>query len=426
MASSTGTAPASDPSGATGPPPRQAAVRPLIGLLIFFLPIMSTSFTQVLSGTVWILSAIAWLIVGLASGAVAWQMRAHLVRSPAVWLLPALTASFVLSFAFHASWIGLGLVLSSCVACAVGSYLATYTRQDIRTWIALPLFGAVAVQAFVIWGQTATRTSWIATVIQPERTILVTDGIVRPHGLMIHVYEPPALALLSIGVAVAVLPSRGTLRYVFLAGFSVASSVIALTHSRSALLGFVLVVAALMTGVARGDRHLRLPLVLLVIAFLIPAAITFPGWSSRLDDSLATDVDDAALGRLTLVGQAIKIASDNPIVGVGPGQYLSTLERDYEIDSRYPFIVHNVPLAIAAELGVPAALAFTTLLLVMASQLLGGNPRNVAAFIAPLGFFFFDVLHYDRPIGLLMLGVWAGVLASVWTRGAADRDILVQ
>lgn len=363
----------------------------------------------------WLLAVALLLSAASASVFLLVSSRARFDRNLSMWLILALMSAFIIAFIFHPSWSGAILVTSATAGGLVGLSLSLYDSRDVRRFVAAPLLVTTAIQAIVIWGQVATASPWVDLVLEPGRTLLVTGGIIRPHGLMYHVYEPPALALLAVGAAFSVFPPSGKWRLPLTIGIGIASTVIALTHSRAALVGLLLIFAVIAFASFRARRDLRLPLAIMLLAFLLPATLSLNGWTSRLDESLASNLDDASLGRVTLMRQAIDLASEHPVVGVGPNRYLEVLEKEGTIDPRYPWIVHNVPLAIAAELGIPASVAVLLLLVGTGVQAFRAGLPTLSLFLAPLGFYLFDVLHYNRPIGILMFAMWAGLLASRWS-----------
>lgn len=372
----------------------------------------------------WAFAVLTLLAAALTSAFVLAQTHVRPGRNLAMWLILTLPVAFTVAYAFHPSWSGAILVVSAVAGGVIGLSFVRYDPSDIRRLVIGPLLIATAIQAVAIWGQVATASPWVGRFIEPGRSILVTHGVIRPHGLMYHVYEPPALALLAIGAAFSVLPRRGKWRLALVAGIVPAASIIALTHSRAAFIGFILILAVIGIESVTTRRDLRVPLAITMAAFLIPAAISIAGWTSRLDDSLAANLDDASLGRLTLVSQALDLASAHPIVGVGPNRYVEVLTNEGKLDPRYPWIVHNVPLAIAAELGIPAATLVLMLLVGTGMQSFRAGSSGLALFLAPMGFLMFDVLHYNRPVGLVMFSIWAGLLASLWSAGGQTPLLL--
>jgi hypothetical protein len=158
-----------------------------------------------------------------------------------------------------------------------------------------------------------------------------------------------------------------------------------------------------------------MPLGVLVLSLLLPAVVFNAGWINRAEDSTTTNVDDFTTFRITHIEQSLELIADAPIVGVGPGLYTYTLERDYEpeIDDA----VHVVPLLVAAESGVPIAIVFTVLLVMMAIRALRTSPEAVAA-VAGFGtFLVFDKFAYLHPNGMVMLAVWLAVIDRLTTAG---------
>ncbi len=115
------------------------------------------------------------------------------------------------------------------------------------------------------------------------------------------------------------------------------------------------------------------------------------------------------------------MAVDHPILGVGPGRYLETMRTEYQLDDNYPFIVHNVSLAMAAENGIPIGVVFTVLFGWTVVRLVRKDPLSAAFAVSLLGFVVFDVLHYDRPVGLIMTGIWLGVASNLLNAQTSRR-----
>lgn len=405
---------------------RQRVNRLAVAVAVAMLPAWSRSFAESSTGfaltmitSVAVLAALATLDRG--------TLRTLRSRAATVWLSVVLATGALVAFVFHAS--GAGAILTFAIVTSVGIVLsvATYDLEDLRRFVAAPLLATTAIQAVIVVIQSATGSAFALTVLHPGAELLVTnDTIARPQGLFHHVYEPAAVALIAVAIGLAVLPASGRARWYLLAGIAAATTTIALTHSRSALLGLVLVLAV--SGVASIRRHpdLRIPTAVTVVAFMIPALLTASAWQVRFDESAASDLDDASLGRLTLARQAIEMTGDHPLVGVGPNRYMTVLEADYTVDEEYPYVVHNESLMVGAELGVAAAALLTALMVWAGFQALATGFRPTLLYVAPLPFFVFDVLLYNKPLGLLLFAVWCGVIAAM-TRGGASlvrKDVI--
>lgn len=388
---------------------KQRFNRGAVAVAVATLPAWSLSFAESRAGVV--VTMITTIAV-LAALATMDRSALAMVRTDTatVILYVALAVASVVALVFHGS--GAGAILTFSIVAPIGIVLsvAAFSIAELRRYVAVPLLATTAIQAVIVAVQTATESALGYNLLHPGATLLVTnDTIVRPQGMFDHVYEPAAVALIAMAIGLALLPATGQWRIWFLVGIGAASTTIALTHSRSALLGLILVVAVAAFASFRGDTALRAGLVIAVVAFVIPALMTASAWQVRFDESAGSDLDDASLGRVTLARQAIEMAGDHPLFGVGPNRYMTVLETDYTVDEQYPFVVHNESLMIAAELGIPAAIVITLILTWAGIQAIQAGYRPLLLYLAPLPFVVFDVLLYNKPVGLLLFAVWCGV-----------------
>jgi hypothetical protein len=388
---------------------KQRFNRVAVAVAVVTLPAWSLSFAESGAGVVVTMITTIAVLAALATmdrGALA------MVRTDTatVILYVALAVAAVIALVFHMS--GTGAILTFSIVAPIGIVLsvAAFSIAELRRYVAVPLLATTAIQAVIVAVQTATESALGYNLLHPGATLLVTnETIVRPQGMFDHVYEPAAVALIAVGIGLALLPATGQWRIWFLVGIGAASTTIALTHSRSALLGLMLVVAVAAFASFRGDTALRAGLAVAVVAFVIPALMTASAWQVRFDESAGSDLDDASLGRVTLARQAIEIAGDHPLVGVGPNRYMTVLEADYTVDEQYPFVVHNESLMVAAELGIPAAIVITLVFTWAGIQAIQAGYRPLLLYAAPMPFVVFDVLLYNKPVGLLLFAVWCGV-----------------
>lgn len=393
---------------------KQRFNRGAVAVSIALLPAWSISFAQSGAGIpLTLITTVAVVTAALTTERS--SLNAFRSRAATVVLYVALALAAVISLVFHMSTAGAILTFSIVVPAGIVLSVATYSMEDRRRYVALPLLATTAVQAVIVAVQSATGEPFVFSVLHPDKALLVTnETIVRPQGMFHHVYEPAAVALIAVAVGLALLPAAGRMRTAFLVGIGAATTTIALTHSRSALLGLILVVAIAAIASIRGDNAMRTGLGVVVVAFLIPALLTASAWQVRFSESAESDLDDASLGRVTLARQAIEMAGDHPIVGVGPNRYMAVLEAKYSVDERYPWVVHNESLMVAAELGIPAAIVITLLFVWAGVQAIQAGYRPLLLYAAPMPFVVFDVLLYNRPLGLLLFAVWCGAAGAFW------------
>lgn len=87
-------------------------------------------------------------------------------------------------------------------------------------------------------------------------------------------------------------------------------------------------------------------------------------------------------GRLEIWSQAVEVVKNNPLTGVGIGNY--PLEIKPTASYREPIYAHNTYLDIAAETGIPSVLIWTALLFLAGIEFYKKSRKNIF-FLAPAG-----------------------------------------
>lgn len=395
---------------------------PLLGTGILLLPFISNTAMQSRALPVAAIVTVVLLLFAIVAISDAVVNRAVPTRPAAlagIVLAPVMTISFLLS----PSGPGAILTAYAVIAAGVAVGVAALDRAALRRWVAGPLLVTSAVQSILVIAQTVSDRAIGLTLLQPDAQLHLIDGLLRPRGTMHHVYEPAALALLAAGIAAVTIPDRRSTRVLWIVGVALAGSTIGLTHSRSALLGLILMLSGFAVAALRRIPGAGRVGAALLLGFLIAAAMTASAWALRTEDSTSGNLDDASLGRLTLAKQAIEMVEDHPILGVGPGHYLETMRTEYRLDDRYPFVVHNVSLLVAAENGIAVAVIVSVLVGLAMIRAVRAGPLAAALALSLTGFLLFDALNYDRPVGLLMTSLWLGAIAVVsYQPGGRSRN----
>lgn len=171
----------------------------------------------------------------------------------------------------------------------------------------------------------------------------------RPSGSMGHYMTYAGLLMLLVGAGLSRLlfETRGRVRTIALLSPLAAALVVTLT--RSAWIGTAAAAGLLL--VLRDRRLLALaPVALAVFLVLAPAQVASRFYST-FDLSDPTNRD-----RLAMVTVGAGMVRDHPLTGVGPGM-VEAVYADYRpehaVNVTNPHL-HNVPLQIAAERGLPA------------------------------------------------------------------------
>ena len=175
----------------------------------------------------------------------------------------------------------------------------------------------------------------------------------RPEGAMSHYMTYSGLLMLVICAAAArlIFGRRGrTWPALVMPALVVA---LALTLGRSAWIGASIAIALLLAL-----KDLKLTMLLPVfIAILFAIA---PGTVTRRVMSIFDPQEPTNQDRLAMIEIGARIIRDHPLTGVGPNMIPRVYEQyrpDYAINPVNPHL-HNVPLQVAAERGVPAALVW--------------------------------------------------------------------
>ena len=194
----------------------------------------------------------------------------------------------------------------------------------------------------------------------------------RPHGTLTHYMTYSGVLMLVACAAAARLVFRKEGTHFF--GGSRTWTVLvmpalivalALTFTRSAWVGLV---AGVGTLIVLKDRRLlaAIPLVVALTILVAPTSVTARMYSMF-------DVNDPSnKDRVAMLQSGVEIVRDHPITGVGPDM-VKSVYREY----RQPWAVndlnvhlHNVPMHIAAERGLPALLIWIGFILYLGRDLI--------------------------------------------------------
>jgi O-antigen ligase len=186
----------------------------------------------------------------------------------------------------------------------------------------------------------------------------------RPQGTLGHYMTYSGLLMLVIGVAMArVLFGRHERMWAALVMPALAIAV-ALTFTRNAWVGVCAAAALLLT--LKDFRLLAiLPVVAAIVFALAPAAVT-ARFVSMFDLKDPTSRD-----RVAMVREGEHMIRTHPLVGVGPNM-VKELYAEYRDPLAVEMVnphLHNVPLQIAAERGLPALAAWLAFIGVLAIDL---------------------------------------------------------
>jgi O-antigen ligase len=173
----------------------------------------------------------------------------------------------------------------------------------------------------------------------------------RPVGWLTHymTYSGVLMLVLCAAVARLVFGARDRIWPALVLPALVAALVV--TSTRNAWIGASAAVGLLLL---LKDLRLAALLPLVLAALFIVAPDSF---SDRMSAAFS-DRDPGTLDRLAMLEVGGRIVADHPLTGVGPEMVPRVYEQyrpDYAVNASNPHL-HNVPMQIAAERGVPALL----------------------------------------------------------------------
>jgi O-antigen ligase len=175
----------------------------------------------------------------------------------------------------------------------------------------------------------------------------------RPQGTLGHYMTYSGLLMLVIGTALARILFGDRDRLWAALVVPALAVAIPLTFSRSAEVGACAAVALLL--LLKDKRLLAvLPVLALVFLAVAPARVT-----DRFE-SIFNLKNPTNLDRLVMMREGIHMVKDHPLLGIGPNMVLPLYAQYREpdaVNATNPHL-HNVPLQIAAERGLPALAAW--------------------------------------------------------------------
>lgn len=241
-----------------------------------------------------------------------------------------------------------------------------------------------------------------------------------PQGTMVHPYLLAGLALLGGSLLAWVVVTRRHPAWAVAAALAIAP--VAFTYSRAGLLGYALIIGCVgLAALRRGRRH-WLAVGALVVGFAVPGVIWINGWTQRAQQTTqGSTISAVDTDRSVLIRQALHLIRHDPVFGVGPGRYVTQLRDRHmaKVAGVYK-PVHDVPLLVAAEAGLPAGALAVALLVALAWRARRAGLLGAAVLLGYLPFVLLDHFAYSFPQGLVMTGVWIGGIELMAVRAHAD------
>ena len=336
-----------------------------------------------------------------------------------------------------------------------GLFLSLEDRPDTWRPFAVGSFFALLVQVILGFWQFGVQTTaflqplglnWPGTLVPSTNgasVVQLADGVrwLRIYGTLPHPNILGGVTLVFLAGLIILFLKSNRQHILTLSLFTAGVTLLTLTFSRSAWLGFVMfaLILALKTNFPR-NKTIHIPennnisrmeerastepdtgkkrLVILFIATLMGLAIAIiPLWElvfTRLGNSTIATESYSINARTYLARQGLIFFSEHPFTGIGIGSFIIQLSQR----ASYGYLiepVHNVLLLVLNELGIAGAITLLGLILILFLRCLPVQQPPGIVFTALLaGLFVISLFdHYvwtlapGRMLAGLVLGLWS-------------------
>src|SRR5215468_8964348 len=302
-------------------------------------------------------------------------------------------------------------------------YIATWvrTRSDILFVVRLLLIGVVLESLFAvaltITGQEIRFAGLKGTVETDQKDVAYfprtggTVGSANGAAGYLVMCTLPAMSIMLLG--------RGAqLKWVALAAFVAGGVALVLTFSRGGWLGFLLATIILIFG---GSHYIKISPQIFT-GVLVLAVLGIVVFRSAISGRLFEGDRGAAYARLPLMRLAVRMISDNPVLGVGVNNFPVRMEKyaTRDLSGEWLYSVHNKYLLDWTEMGLGGLLA---LLWFLQSTVRAGwrSWKMADPSLAPLALAFTAALSgvmvhmlFDVYRDPQYLWVGTAVIAAIW------------
>lgn len=294
----------------------------------------------------------------------------------------------------------------------------------VDTWRAVPAFqrrkllgviaGMGSAQSLLAMLQSARGEAFGIEYIDYGWRLYQFGSSHAGRGGLTHPYH--LVAFLLVALAAGIMGLRHADRQgPWLVALALCGAGVGVTYSRASLLALIpSAVLVLFVAGRSATRALAYGALAAALGFAFSAATFGDGWYARYEQSTGTN---ASSGRTTLWSDAIDMAADHAVVGVGPGRYTIALsERSYD-GQLLP--AHNVVLHYAAELGVIGGALVAALAYAVAIAVARRGPIAALPAIGLAPFFLLDAYPYTFTTGLAITALAAAIATTAEERELA-------
>lgn len=408
-----------------------AAVNPtwLVAAVVLSIPVQDVVMLPFVRGSITVTQLLLFALF-IGWGALFWRRR--------IWLDSVVVGFLLVVAAYAISFIAVespGLWFQETYRWAVAGVFYIVCRSVVTDWSAVRL--AIAAMAIGVVGVSVGALWQAISLNGPEH--FLAGGTIRVYGSFGTPNTMAAYLEMTVPLLIACVPiawwgpNRDRFhrieQWLMLAAIAVGGVVIALTQSRGGALGMIAALAVIWIQLTGRTRLITAGIAVVALAGFL---VTSPGQSQvdrflelRSESSSTEDRSEAAYragaGRGALWAAAIDMIEDNPLTGVGAGEF-DEHYREYAVSwlERYPRgQAHNVWLQMGAQAGIWGIMAYAWWLaaslwsVITARRRVDSRPEYWIITGVLAAFFAYAVHSMVDYLNVLSLGLQLSVLTAI-------------
>lgn len=238
------------------------------------------------------------------------------------------------------------------------------TKREILFVVKLLLVGCLAEGVLMVAARFVDMQAILAAVslkfqIDPDAA---RAGLLRVGGT---VGSPnTAAAYLSIVLVIAasvfLTSMKARIKWLAAAALAFGGAALVYTYSRGGWAAFVVAIIGLSLVAMGRQRFSAAP----IVAVGVLALLSLPFYG-LIAERVFGDDNGSAESRVPLMNLAVRIAEDNPLLGVGPNNFSTVMDRYLSPEFRrgFLYVVHNKYLLVLSETGIAGLIAYVAFLL---------------------------------------------------------------
>jgi len=292
-----------------------------------------------------------------------------------------------------------------------------FPKSTFRLALIWPLTASAALQASLALLQTFVWHNGNTSGITARFDNVWTHGF----GTMDGGYALAAFLVLSVAIILA-SGAFERLHPAMWITVGLCSAAVSTTYGRLGVLALFGIAGFYALGAIwkRSGEYL-MSAALAVVPLSIGIATTWAAWSVRTAETAAGNQSY----RESLLSRAVTVIEQNPLFGVGPGNYGPAVARmglPELLSEVHVTVVHNVGVLVTAEYGIPMGVIFAFWIAAVGIASVLTSVRAMALFASIVPYLVFDHTHLSYAYAIAGFGLWISMLDYLRLHRHSTRD----